>query len=144
ASLSKLTALEEINFLGSAQIDAGALQHLAGMPNVRTLMLCGTSVGDVDLAELPKLRKLEGLNLQGTKITDAGLAYVADCPSLKSIALSSPITDKGVRSLGGLKNLEFLWIDSVAVTDESTPILAGFTNLRELLLHRTSITDAGA
>jgi hypothetical protein len=144
AAVSNLTSLEEINFLGSARIGEGALKHFAALPNVRTLMLCGTSIGDADLAELSKFRRLEGLNLLGTKATDAGMRFLSDCPALNSLALASAVTDEGVQSLRGLSHLEFLWIESTSVTDKSVQVFSGLEGLRRLLIHRTAITDTGA
>jgi hypothetical protein len=144
SALSNLTALEEVNLLGSAKVGDGALKHVAGLDNVRTLMLCGTSIGDSDLAELPKMWRLENLNLLGTNVTDAGLTHLANCRELKSLVLPSAITDQGVQALRGLSNLEFLWIDSTAVTDQSAPVFAGLEKLRELLLRQNAISDVGA
>ncbi len=62
---------------------------------------------------------LGGLNLSGTRVTDAGLEHI-----------------KGITSLKGLE------LNSTHVTDAGLEHLKGMTNLKELILTDTQVTNA--
>jgi Leucine-rich repeat (LRR) protein len=67
-----------------------------------------------------KLASLESLDIDHTRITDAGLAKLA-----------------------GLTKLTALTLDSVDLTDAGVAHLAGIGSLRELDLYHTLVTDKG-
>ncbi len=68
---------------------------LDGLPNLTQIQLAGTAVRDQDLKHLLGLRKLQGLGLDDTGITDAGLHALRDLPSLRYIEREgTSITDR--------------------------------------------------
>jgi hypothetical protein len=76
---------------------------------------------DTDLGDLCELRRLTGLGLGGTQITD-----------------------KGLRTVGSLRWLERLSLTATTVTDEGIRHLESMSNLRELHLRQCpNITDEG-
>ena len=66
-----------------------------------------TDVGtrmDAGLMEIAKLQELEGLYLEGTRITDAGLKELAKLQNLKVLSLEdTKITDAGLKDVAKLK-----------------------------------------
>ena len=54
-----------------AKVDDGILEHLRGLAEVKTLVLCGTQVRDVEAFK--GLTRLETLNLIGTQVTQEGV-----------------------------------------------------------------------
>jgi len=50
---------------------------LSGLPNVEQIQLGGCKITDQDLDLIPILRKLYGIGLDQTQITDEGLSYLA-------------------------------------------------------------------
>ena len=61
------------------------LELLEGLPNLMQIQLAGTSVRDVDLIPLVKLRLLTGLGLANTDVTDDGIRPLRDLPHLQHI-----------------------------------------------------------
>jgi hypothetical protein len=72
------------------------------------------------LAELCELPPVEGLGLEGSDVTDTGMAAVGGLKGLKYLYLrSSGVTDAGLRQLEGLSSLGWLnLVDCPGVTDE--------------------------
>ena len=66
------------------------------------------------------LTGLRHLHLNGTRITDVGLAHLA-----------------------GLTGLEELWVDNTAISDAGLPHLKGLTRLKLLQLYNSRVTGAG-
>ncbi|MEC9349856.1 MAG: leucine-rich repeat domain-containing protein, partial [Planctomycetota bacterium] len=79
----------------------------------------GTQVTDADLADLGVLKKLVGLDLNWTKVTDAGLKHLKGLTNLTSLYLffNTKVTDAGLEHLRGLTNLTALWLNDTKVTD---------------------------
>ncbi|MCI0462651.1 MAG: hypothetical protein L0Z62_37355, partial [Gemmataceae bacterium] len=72
------------------------------------------------LARLPSPQRGFGLDLSGSKVTDAGL-----------------------KELAALKHLQWLDLDQTKVTDAGLKELAALKQLQTLSLSRTKVTDAG-
>jgi len=86
------------------------------------------------------LKKLEKLNLWGTRVGDAGMQYVAAIKSLKSLNLDSVglpadavvLTDEGVKQLASLENLESLHLGNARIGKAGMASLAGLRKLKRL------------
>src|SRR5207245_2591285 len=82
------------------------------------------------------------VNLDSTKVTDAGLKELAGLKSLQSLDLMfTMVTDAGLKELAGLKSLQTLKLNSRQVTDTGLKELAGLKNLQALSLGGTKVTD---
>ena len=96
------------------------------------------------LAELPVPLVPFGLDLSGTRVTDAGLKELAGLKSLQSLNLwDTLVTDAGLKELGGLTSLQSLDLKSTRVTDAGLKELAGLKSLQRLYLYDTRVTDKG-
>lgn len=147
-----------------------AVQHLEGLRNLQELQL-DEDATDESLRHAGKLRKLESLGTWGdaTKVTDAGIAYLAGLRRLKTLVLpEAAITDESLEVLGRLRFLEHLRVGGrritcrglvhlrglkamqqldlspcAGVTDEGLASLSGLVRLNELGLSDANITSAG-
>lgn len=194
AGLVHLSGFEGLHHLGldSPQITEEGLRHLSALTNLRGLRLNHTATGDkvLDLVKaLPALRefapgtnftdeglrhlralrpKLGTLNLNGTRVTDAGLVqikgwntlvgldfygsdfgddgvkHLADLPSLNAVSLgNSRVTDAGMAHLKRSTSIELLYLWNTAVTDAGLVHLADLKSLKQLVLKGTKVTADG-
>jgi hypothetical protein len=97
-------------------------------------------------APLQTLRSLKKIKLQGLRIDDDFLEYLADLPNLESIHLvQSFVHDKGIQHLSRLKNLRELNLSfNTYITDRGIRYLGRLTNLEELRIsYSPKLTGAG-
>jgi hypothetical protein len=101
---------------------------------------------DADLGQFPDLANLPHprLFLDGTRITDDGLARLRGLRHLRVLSLgSTKVTDRGVELLAGLDQLELLNLKFCPVTDAGLLHLRGLHGLRSLNVQNTRVTKAG-
>lgn len=111
---------------------------------VRQLSLEGTAVTDAGLAAIAGLTGLQALSLYGTKVSNAGLASLAGLTALETLWLSrTQVRDAGLASQAGLTELQRLYLIGTQVTDVGLASLAGLTGLQSLDLSGTKVADAG-
>ena len=107
------------------------LDYFANVVDVRLVpRTAGTRVraDDATLAKIGRLRRLEDLNLNGTAVTDDGLAHLEGLTELRGLDLSNTrVTDAGLAHLKKLHNLRGLYIVNAGVTD------TGLNELEEAL-----------
>jgi tRNA A-37 threonylcarbamoyl transferase component Bud32 len=116
---------------------------LPGKPVV-SVSLAHTKAADADLRALAAFPQLRTLELQGTKVTDAGMKYVGELKDLQSLdLLFAPVGDAGIKRLAGLTRLQMLTLSGRKVTDAGMRDLEKLRNLHHLALHDTAITDEG-
>ncbi len=90
------------------------------------------------------LKQLQELNLDGTKVTDAGLEHLKGLTQLRTLNLSgTTITDSGLKHLQSFTELQKVNLRGTKVTDAGLQHIAGLTQLQELNLTHTRVTDAG-
>lgn len=109
------------------------------------LGLLAQNAGD---AELDLLRGLEpvlvGLDLSGTRVSDAGLARLAAFSHLARLNVSrTAISDAGLDAIARLTALEYLNLYATDVSDAGLARLARLAKLQRLYVWQTKTTDAG-
>ena len=106
--------------------DKGALT-IFKMMRVTSLNFTATDITDACLKDLNQ-PKLKNLRLAETKVTDAGVQYLANCKSLSLLALNSTkITDQSIKALVNIKSLKELNVSQTLLTEE------GIKRLRKAL-----------
>ncbi len=106
--------------------------------------LRGTKVTDAGLEHLKRFSQLHTLNLMGTRVTDAGLEHLTGLSQLRMLVLGYTwVTDAGLEHLKGLSQLQALALLSTRVTDVGLEHLKGLSQLRMLDVDGTRVTDAG-
>jgi Leucine-rich repeat (LRR) protein len=127
--------------------DLARLTHaLAHLPNLRTLDIGGSKVGDAGVKNLKKIPELQALFLDRTQVGDEGLKAIAEFPHLTWLDVSgAKVSDVGAAELAtsksGLRVLRLA--DNAGVTDVGLRALAGLGELKTLDLAGTGITLAG-
>jgi mono/diheme cytochrome c family protein len=102
----------------------------------------------LDASHLKQLERIAAnvfwLDLQGSAITDAGLATVAKCRNLMRLHLNrTVVSDAGLATLKGLASLEYLNLVGTSIGDAGLAHLAGLTRLQRLYVMGTKVSDAG-
>ena len=108
--------------------------------------LNGTKVTDAGLAHLKGLSQLKNLQLENTKVTDAGLAHLKELNQLLVLVLDDTnATDVGLEYLKGLTQLQELdLMDTRSPTPGWSASKRGYTDPGKKATFRgTKVTDAG-
>ncbi|HJT36156.1 MAG TPA: hypothetical protein VJ783_29310 [Pirellulales bacterium] len=112
----------------------------AGTRVSHEINLTGPSVGDAQLHELIADDDIRCIRLQSSRITDAGLARLAEFRNLEGIDLAeTSIGDAGLSHLGALLRLKYLDIAYTRVTEEGLNRLAQFPALVKVGLDPSQI-----
>ena len=112
--------------------------------NLQRLQLQLSRVSDAGLVQLASLHRLRRLSLEDTRVGDEGLSHLAGLTNLESLGLSDTIiTDAGLAHLSGLTNLQRLTLEGIPIGDEGLAHLSGLTSLQELDLRVSNVTDDG-
>ena len=132
------------NLAGFPVTDADIHALLKEGAEIEYLILNGTDITDEGLAYLRQLPRLKELGLGRTQITDSGCEELAQIGSLEELALfSTGITDEGLKHLSKLTNLRSLDLRNTATMDSSLKSLERLNRLEQLLVSETNVTDQG-
>jgi uncharacterized membrane protein len=108
--------------------------------------LHAAEVGDAELNALaPVAGSVVALELQQTRVTDAGLAALAPFGKLRNIQLqNTALSDAGLVHLGKVASLEVVNLYGTGVTDAGLQHLAPLQHLKKVYLWQSKVTEAGA
>ena len=121
--LSHLTRLQEFSVIKRSPKDDPLstecwrdvdLRWVSALTNLHRLWGI-EGIGDRGMRHLANLNSMEWLDIDGSPVTDAGLASLIGMTKLKHLTLCGKITDQGLRNLEGLKSLRYLGIGPKAV-----------------------------
>jgi hypothetical protein len=117
-------------------------ERMGWLDGIASVAADKTSFGDAELACLRGLADLEELSLNETNVTDDGMRYLEDMPSLRYLFLNhTRISSAGLAHIKGLRNLESLSLVNTDVGDEGMKYLAELSHLEYLDVCRTRVTD---
>ncbi|MBS0208202.1 MAG: protein kinase [Planctomycetes bacterium] len=110
--------------------------------NMRSLNLNFTRISDAGVAHLTNMSSLGSLSLDGTRVTDAGLQAIATDVSLHHLTLGwTPISDEGLGSLKSLKHLSTLALNHSPISGQGLAKLGEMPELTMLYLSGINIRD---
>lgn len=140
--LRRLTKLTQLT-LGATQIEDRELAVAAGLPKLSYLMIGGRRITEAGLARIAESKSLTGLRFTDTSIAD--LRPLS--PRLHALwglyMENSALTDAGLEPVSGATRIGDLTITGSRMTDAGLHHLAPLTSLWKLRLGRSAITDAG-
>ncbi len=160
--VSGMKQLERIEF-GFLGFTGEGLQYLADKPGIKELYLGWCGITDDGCAELKKLQQLKKLTMpkygyQGNdneqapwktlhpeKLTDRGMKHLGDLVNLESLELAGGgITDSGLEALSNLKKLQYLTFGALPnVKGPGLEALKDLPELTDLTLERTGVDAEG-
>jgi hypothetical protein len=126
------------------QTDA-ILADIGRLPRLERLDANSVRVTDAGMVHLAGLTRLRSLGIEGTPgLTDAGLAHLSALYQLESLMIQGTmgIEGPGLAHLAGLKRLEFLMLDTK--THNGLDSLSKLTGLKKLFLGVTNVSDAAS
>ena len=126
------------------EIGNEGLKSLSAMESLTTLGLMDAR-NITEFGPLNRMKGLEFLNIEGSKITDEGLCELK-LTHLHSLNISECrlISNKSMVHISRFERLEELWLESVNITDKGVLALGTLKKLRELDLKKcVEITDWG-
>lgn len=140
AKFPKLATLD----LSLTRITDQGMQTLKDLPGVVDLNLrFAEYVTDEGLAAVKEWKKLERLNVHGTKISDTTLEHISGITTIESLDVgSSMVTDVGLEQLSALPNLEELTIGGNELGDAGLQALRLLPGLTYLDLNGRQGTDS--
>jgi internalin A len=144
-SLKAISALPALRTLGvgGPAITVAGLAALSAAPELTRLRLLQSNVQDLR-ALGPALAMLRQLDLSGSRITDHGLAPLADAHLLDVLVLSrTRITDNGLVHLGAVSQLQCLSLADTRIGDAGLAHLGSLGSLVLLDLAGTQVTGRG-
>jgi Leucine-rich repeat (LRR) protein len=152
--LAHLAGLTNLRYLGlnRTKVNGSGFKHLAKWTQLQSLDL--TTLPDltgVGLENFANCKDLTNLNLSWTGVTDEGLAHIKQLNQLRSLDLPpygmasrlpseafwhdphpERFSDQGLKHIGEMKNLEWLWFAGAGVTDAGLAHLTGLKKLEHL------------
>ena len=162
----------EVNFRESEATDE-AMQHLAGLRAVESILLNDVEITDAALEPIGKLETLKNLDLRGCPVSNDGLAHLIGLKNLKALRLNGKsgatlVDDLGfehiaklpalkvlnadflfgdivaaINHLEGVDGLEELYLAGTTFDDEAAKLLGQFPKLKTLRVSQTQISDLG-
>ena len=138
-------AIAEVTRLGGTiQFGETPAGNPSAQKSIFKIDLHGTKVTDADLAFLENLTELRALDLRLTQITDAGVVHLRKLKNLQTLNLfRTQLGDAGLAQLNKMRQLETLLVGGTKVTDAGLINLRRFSKLKKLSLFQTQVSDAG-
>ncbi len=148
-NLGELTPEDLVSLKLSETTTDTDLAALAAKSNVtrmlRGLNLQSSKITDAGVVQLKKLRALEGLSITNcTAVSDVSLGHIASLEHLKRLGLGgTQVTNDGLALLKPLVHLELLNLGHTQVDDDAATHLNAFPLLHTLRLENTGFGDRG-
>lgn len=145
--------LKRLNLRGTKVTDLGVSQ-LVAHPSLESIDVGYSLFTDNGFEPMTSIPNLKEIYVGGNKLTDVGVNMLRLIPALSVVDLSgaqrtdsglwaATITDRGLETLGQLKNLRVLNLRASKITDAGMGSLGGLTQLSELDLAQTNLTSSG-
>jgi internalin A len=145
-TISLLAGLEELNLGFGVALGAPRPKDLGPADGEAECRIAGgTRITDLGLAKLAQLKRLRHLDLSGSAITAAGVRTLTTLPDLQRLSLWNVkgIDDSAAPHLEALTKLASLDLSNTAVGDQTLATLAKLPNLERLYVSETQITAGG-
>jgi hypothetical protein len=144
--LSKQPGIGAISALDSTRCTVKGFTALQKLPHLQRLVLNRSGVTDKSLAAIAGCKELRELVIPESTVTDAGLAVLPKLSRLEALDLSDAgkISDKGMTQIQMLVRLEKLFLNKTGITDKGLLELQPLEGLRSLSVGGTRVTATAA
>jgi internalin A len=145
-TIALLTNLEELNIGDGVALGAPRPVELGPRTGEAECRITGgTRLTDLGVAKLANLKKLRSLNLSGSLVTGAVLKTLAGLPNLQQLSLwnAEGIDDSAAAGFSALQNVTRLDLSNTRIGDETLKALATLPKLQHLYVSETAVTPGG-
>lgn len=145
-TISRLAGLEDLNIGVGVALGAPRPSDLGPADGEAECRIAGgTRITDFGLAKLANLRKLRQLDLSGAAITASGLKTLANLPEIRRLSLWNVkgLDDSAAPYIEALRNLTSLDLSNTSIGDETLGRLAKLSHLQRLYVSETHVTTEG-
>lgn len=112
------------------------LSALHGLAALETLRLESTRVSNAGVATLAEFRRLREIDLADTQIGDAALTTLADLPALEHLDISyTAVTSKGVARLAKFPSLQSVGLDPSQMTMGAAAMLSSADRIKRVVIN---------
>lgn len=141
--LANMHTLEKLYLLGCPVSDKG-MQEIAGLKNLRELVLESTKIEGHTLSDFPNLETLTATTHEAKLyLDDLAIKQLAAAKKLKSLMVAGTTTRLTGAGLSALSGLERLSIEGSILKDSLGEELGGLKHLSKLVLSRTNFNGRG-
>jgi Leucine-rich repeat (LRR) protein len=137
--------IQDVDFSYSPLTDLG-LKRLASLQGLTALDISGSQITDAGLAYLVVHKDLENLNLSWCEsVTNDAMKHLYALNRLKSLFLERcvQITDEALTTIGSIRSIEYLNCAATGITDAGIDALRRLFRLQRLVLDETNISGEG-
>src|SRR5262245_1296381 len=130
--------------ISSSHVTPNGFKELSNLDGLAELSLSRLSLRDDDIKYLPRLNKVEILDLSHNTLSGTGMRGLkGKVPCLTHLTLSgNPLTTDGLRSVvEAAPSLQTLVVDDCRLTAADLDVIAQLTQIEKLSLRATQITD---
>jgi internalin A len=145
-TIALLTGLEELNIGDGVALGAPKPAELGAATGEADCRITGgTRITDFGVAKLANLKKLRYLNLSGSVVTAGALKTLAALPNLQRLSLwnATGINDESAAAFASLQSLTSLDVSNTGIGDRTLASLAKLPRLDRLYISDTAVTADG-
>jgi serine/threonine protein kinase/Leucine-rich repeat (LRR) protein len=146
AQLAAARNLIEIWAVPAPLLTDAAMEHIASLPTLRSLILDGCRVTDAGVRRIARMDSIDNLSLRCVPITDVSLESIAKLPSLARLCLEGQglvVTGAGLKHLQSHTKLRDLLLVALALNDADMEAVGRIKDLWVLNVQYNPIGDAG-
>jgi hypothetical protein len=138
-TIAMLSGLEELDLGVGVNLGMGGKPAAVGGSNCK--VTGGLQISDLGLAKLTSLKNLKRLNVNGARLSPAGIKVLQGLPLERLSVWNIPaLDDSAAEVLAGIPTLVNLDMSYTPVSDLGLQHLASLKNLKQLYLTETKVT----
>jgi Leucine-rich repeat (LRR) protein len=142
--VSTFPKLTELDLSSNTNMTPGALDKIAKLAGLKTLVLVQNRFNEISTLSLEDLKQLKVLDLRGNmEAGNLSMEVVAGLPELTAFKhRSNIVSDDGMEKFATASKLESLLIQDFLITGQSGQHLAKLTKLKQLEIFRCQAFDS--
>ncbi|EMI15503.1 leucine-rich repeat domain protein [Rhodopirellula maiorica SM1] len=145
ASLAQCDSLCDLKLQSCVKVTESGIEELSRTENLHALTFFKTNVYPSWLIHIAEMKQLRNLNIYGPKLIDEDLDFLESLPKLDQFSLeAAKITDNGVATIANLKAIEKVGLTNCSgVTQNALVFIADNPRISEFQTEGIPLTNDG-